>query len=152
MANWKTWAFVAALAAGGYYAVNYFAGGIGYSFKRLKWQGFQGLKIRLALIYTLSNQNNTSATVSALRGKLYYGTYRLNDISIDQPVTIPPGGTEEMTVLFTINPGQILNEIQNWLDKKAGGLQKFRLSGTLTGKIGVVPFVYPINEQIELAE
>jgi hypothetical protein len=149
--NWKTILFVGVIGAGAYYALNYFAGGIRYSFKGIKMRGFEGLKLKVSLLYNIQNVNDISATVSSLVGKVFYGTYELNTLNITKPVTIGPGATEEMDVQFTISPGSLLSEIIQFFEKK-DGLKKFIMKGTMRGKIGEVPFIYPINEILQLAE
>lgn len=140
---------VAAVAA--YFLYSRFMGGIGIVFSGIKWLGLDGLKLRFALYYTLSNANDTSATVTNLNAKLQYGPYDLSDVDINQPVTIPAGGSQKMEVLFSVRPGQLLAEIEQFLTKR-DGFKKFKLRGLMSGKVGAVPFATPLNTVIELAE
>lgn len=149
--KWTTIAFVAAVGAAGYYALNYFAGGIRYSFKGIKMLGFEKLKIKVSLLYTLENVNDISATVSSLKGKILYGGYELNTMDLAEAVTVGPGETKDMDVRFTISPGSLINELIQFFEKKEG-FKSFRMKGTMAGKIGDVPFLLPINEPLRLAE
>lgn len=146
------WLFIGAAGAFLYVILNRFAAGITYEFTGIKWLGRgQGLRLRLALLYRIGNTNNIPATVSSLKGRLMYGTYEVNQISIEKEVTIQPGTSEKLQVIFEVKPGFLLAEIEKFFEKK-GGFQKFRLRGVLTGKVGNVPFVLPLNENIGLAE
>ena len=149
--NWKAIGLIGGIAAAGYFAIRYFAGGIRYNFTGIKMRGFQGLNLKLSLFYTIENVNDIPATVTNLKGRLLYGGYQLNTIDVVQPVTIPPGGRENMEVQFTISPGKLLAEILQFFEKKEG-FKTLTMKGTLTGKIGQVPFVYLINEPIRIAE
>jgi hypothetical protein len=86
-----------------------------------------------------------------LKGRLNYGDYKLSDLMIDQPVVLAPGQSERMEVKFSVSTGTLLAEILRFIEQKEG-FSKFRLKGTLTGKIGDVPYVYPINEILQMAE
>ena len=149
--KWTNILFFGALGAAGYYAAKYFAGGIRYYFKGLKYRGFDGLKMKVSLIYTIENVNDMSATVSSLKGRILYGDYELNTLDISEPVTIPPAEKKDMDVRFTISPGALLNEITRFFEKK-DGFKTFRMKGLMTGKVGEIPFIYPINEPLRLAE
>jgi hypothetical protein len=150
-AGWAGWLFGAALLGGAALLVKSFAGGIQYSFRKIRWLGRDGLRLRFALVYDLTNQNDIPATVSSLRGRVMYGDYRLNEIVIDQPVTVGPGGTEALEVAFSVSPGALLGEILRFVEEKAG-FKKFRLVGTMRGKVGQVPFALPLNENLELGD
>ena len=147
--NWAAWLFGAAVIGGAVLLAKSFAGGIQYSFRKIKWLGRDGLRLRFALVYDLTNQNDIPATVTSLKGRVMYGDYKLNDLLIDQPVTVEPGGTENLEVLFSVSPGALLGEIIQFVEEKAG-FKKFRLVGTMRGKIGKVPFALPLNENLEI--
>lgn len=149
--NWKSIAFGGILVGGAVYLLNQFSNKIGYSFQGIKWLGLDGLKIRMALLYTLENGNDIPATVSSFKGKLRYGKYDLTDVNIDQPIVLPPGGSEKMEVKFTVKPGALLAEIERFFSDK-GGFSKFNIQGWLTGKVGQVPYKYPVRENLTLAE
>lgn len=134
-----------------YVLLNKFASGVTYEFAGLKWLGRgSGLRLRFALLYKIGNTNNIPATVSALKGKIFYGEYELNELKVEKPVTVQPGTAENLEVVFEVKPGLLLAEIERFLDKK-DGFKRFRLRGVLTGKLGEVPFAYPINEPLGLA-
>lgn len=149
--NWKSIAFGGILVGGAVYLLNQFSNKIGYSFQGIKWLGMDGLKLQLALKYQLDNGNDIPATVSSFKGKLLYGEYQLSEINIEQPIVLPPGGSEKMEVKFTVKPGVLLAEILRFFDDKSG-FSKFKITGWLTGKVGQVPYKYPVNEKLELAE
>lgn len=149
--NWKSIAFGGILVGGAVYLLNQFSNKIGYTFQGLKWLGLDGLKIRLALKMQLDNGNDIPATVTSFKGKLNYGGYDLTDINIDTPVVLPPGGSEKLEVKFSINPGTLLAEIIKFFDEKPG-ISRFKIKGILTGKVGQVPYAYPVNETIALAD
>lgn len=143
--------FLGAIAAAGYWLLNKFSANISVDWAGIKWLGMDGLKLRFALKYRLGNQNDAPLTVANFKGKLYYGQYALNDVVINQPVTVNPGGSEDMQVNFSVNPGALLAEILQFIDS-GGGFKKFILKGTMTGRIGDVPWIYPVNEKLQLAE
>lgn len=149
--NWKSIAFGGLIVGGAAYLLNQFSNKIGYSFQGIKWLGLDGLKIQLALLYTLENGNDIPTTVSSFKGKVLYGDQQLTDVNIDQAIVIPPGGSEKLEVKFTVKPGQLLSEILRFFEDKRG-FSKFRITGWLSGKIGQVPYKYPVNEKLELAE
>lgn len=150
--NWKTIAVGGAVAAGAYFLVNYFAGGIKYTFSHVKWLGLDGLKMRFALVYTLINENDIPASVTSLKAKFMYGDHKLTDVDVTEPITVPPmGGSEDVEIRFSVSPGALLAEILQFIES-GGGFKKFRLRGWMGGKIGPVPFKVPINEYLELAE
>jgi LEA14-like dessication related protein len=150
--NWTKIALFGGLAAGAYYALNYFAGGIQYAFSGIKMLGLEGLKLKVSVRYSVTNKNDISATVTGLNGRIFYGGYELNQINLAQPVTIAPGATEEIDLRFTILPGSLLSEILRFFENKDKTFRSFLLRGTMTGKIGAVPFAYPLREQLRLAE
>ncbi len=143
--------FFGAIAAGGVYLLTRFSQNVLYDFRGLKWLGLDGLRMRFAIIYDLKNNNDTSTTVNSLKGRLNYGDYKLSDLTIDQPVVLAPGQSERMEVKFSVSPGTLLAEILRFIEQKEG-FSKFRLKGTLSGKIGDVPYIYPINEILQMAE
>ena len=149
--NWKTILFGGVVVGGALLIARKFAANILYEFKGIKWLGLDGLKMRLALIYTLDNQNDIPATVSNMNAKVLYGTYELNKVEVLQAVTVQPGERKDMEVRFTVSPGTLLAEILRFFEDKAG-FKKFRLKGWMSGKVGDVPFKYPLNENLELAE
>lgn len=149
--NWKSIAFGGVLVGGAVYLLNQFSNKIGYSFQGIKWLGLDGLKIKLAMKFQLDNGNDIPATVTSFIGKLKYGTYELTDVNIDQPIVLPPGGSEKLEVKFTVKPGALLAEIVRFFEDKSG-FSKFRIEGWLTGKVGQVPYKYPVRENLELAE
>lgn len=140
----------AALAAGAYFALNYFANGIQYNFKGLKWLGTEGFKLRLSMLYTLTNTNDIPATVTNLKGRLMYGEYKINELNVAKAITVNPGESEDIDVRFTVSPGQLLAEILRFFENR-DGFSKFKIKGTMTGKIGEVPFAMPLNETLSLA-
>lgn len=131
--------------------IRQFTGGIVTHFKGLKWLGFEGIRIRFAMFYDVENQNDIGATVSSLKGKIFYGDYRLSDVTIEQPVSINPGQTESMEVRFSVSPGALLGELTRFFEEKSG-FKKFSLKGVMVGKIGEIPFRVPLNEKLGLAE
>jgi len=141
------------VAAGAVLFVRSLTKGITYEFQKIKWLGRDGLKLRLALIYQLTNSNDISATVSKFNGKLKYGNYRLSDVIIgeDKAINILPGETEPMEVRFSVSPGALLGEILRFVDEKSG-FKKFALTGWMSGKIGKVPFIVHFNEKLALAD
>lgn len=149
--NWKSLAFGGLLVGGAVYLLKQFSNKIGYSFQGIKWLGFNGLKMRLALRYTLDNGNDIPATVTSFKGNVKYGDHELSDVNVEQAIVIPPGGTEKMEVTFSVSPGQLLAELLQFFEKKEG-FSKFRITGWLSGKVGQVPYKYPVNEKLELAE
>jgi hypothetical protein len=149
--NWKGILFGGAVLGGAYLLATSFSKGIQYNFRRIKWLGRDGLRLRFALVYDLTNQNDIAATVSSLKGRVMYGDYKLNDLIIDRAVVVAPGGTEALEVMFSVSPGVLLGEILRFVEERSG-LKKFRLVGKMSGKIGQVPFILPLNENLELAE
>lgn len=150
--KWGKLLFIGVAGATLYFILNRFAAGITYEFTGIKWLGRgAGLRLRLALLYRVGNNNNIAATVDSLKGRLLYGTYEVNEIKVEKPVTIQPGTSEQLQVIFEVKPGFLLSEIEKFFEKK-GGFQKFRLKGIMSGKVGNVPFVLPLNENIGLAE
>lgn len=149
--NWKTVLFGGGILAGAYLLLTQFSKGIATNFQGLKWMGREGLRLRFALLYSVENRNDIPLTVSRLEGKLRYGDYRLNDVIVDKAVTVAPGATEQMEVIFSVSPGVVLAEILRFVEEKSG-FKRFRLTGKMTGKIGDIPFVYPLNENLGLAE
>lgn len=134
-----------------YLIVTRFASGITTEFTGIKWLGRgTGLRLRFALLYKIGNTNNIPATVSALTGRIFYGEYELNELRVEKAVTVQPGTTEKMEVVFEVKPGLLLSELERFFEKK-DGFKRFRLKGVLTGKLGNVPFAYPINEALGLA-
>lgn len=146
----KTLLFGGLIVAGGYFLYNQFSSRIGINFSGIKFKGRDGLKLRFAILYKLTNANDTSATVSNLNGRINYGEMELGRINVDQPVTITAGGTHVMEVIFSVLPGRLLGEIEEFITNK-GGFKKFRIVATMTGKVGQIPFVAPIAQNIELA-
>lgn len=128
-----------------------FSNSITTSFKGLKWLGFDNLRMRFSLLYDVVNNNDITATVSGMKGKIFYGEYRLSDVTVDKAITIQPGGTETVEVKFSVSPGTLVGELTRFLEEKSG-FKKFRLKGTMAGNVGKVPFVIPINENLGLAE
>jgi len=150
--NWKPVAIGAGILGGVYFLLNYFAGGIKYNFSRVKWLGLDGLKMRFALVYTLTNDNDIPASVTSLKAKFKYGDYKLTDVDVTQAITVPPkGGSEDVEIRFSVSPGALLAEILQFVES-GGGFKKFRLQGWMGGKIGDVPFKVPVNETLQLAE
>lgn len=149
--NWKTILFGGVVVGGALLIARKFAANILYDFKGVKWLGLDGLKLRLAIIYTLNNQNDIPATVSTLNGRVMYGDYELNKLDVLQPVTVAPGEVKDLEVRFTVSPGTLLAEILRFFEEKSG-FKKFRLKGWMSGKVGEVPFKYPLNENLELAD
>lgn len=151
--NWKPILFGGALLGGAVLLIRSITNGIDYKFTGIKWLGFSGLKLRFALIYTLSNQNDIPATVTKFNGKLSYGTYKLSDVVIgeERAVTIQPGGTEPMDVRFSVSPGALIGEITKYLEDKSG-IKRFNLGGWMSGKIGDVPFIVRFKEDLTLAD
>lgn len=149
--SWKSVALGAGILGGVVLILRMFQSGIGIGFQGIKWLGLDGLNLRFSLLYRLENANDIPATVSSLVGQLMYGDYRLNDLNIDQAVTVPPGGAERVEVKFTVKPGILLAEILRFLEEKEG-FKRFRIKGRLSGKIGQVPFIVPLNETLSLAD
>lgn len=149
--NWKTIGFGAAAAGALYFIVKSFSDAIGMDFTGVKWLGRDGLKLKLALVYKLSNSNDIPATVSSFKGRLKYGKYDLSELAIEEGITIEPGDSQNMQVAFTVRPGMLMAELLQLFENK-GGFQKFRVTGLLVGKIGNVPYATPINTQVGLAE
>ena len=131
--------------------VRQFAGGIVTTFKGIKWAGFDGIRMKFSMFYALQNTNDISATVSSLRGKVYYGDYRLSDIEVVKPITVSPGGTEDIEVRFSVSAGTLVGEITRFFEEKSG-VKNFRLKGWMSGEIGKIPFTAPVNEKFGLAE
>lgn len=149
--NWKQIALLGGAGVGLFYALNYFAGGIRYQFRGIKMLGLDGVRLRVSVLYSLNNVNDISATVSGFRGRILYGPYEVNQINLNQPVTVEPGATEEIDLRFSISPGRLLSEILRFFERR-DTFQSFRLRGTMTGKIGEVPFAYWLNETLRAAQ
>ena len=128
-----------------------FAGGIAINFKGLKWLGFEGLRLRFAMFYDVTNSNDITATISSLKGIVSYGNYKLSDVVIDKPVDIMSGGTEAIEVRFSVSPGTLVGELTRFFEEKSG-FKKFLLKGVLSGSVGKLPFRLPLNEKLGLAE
>jgi LEA14-like dessication related protein len=149
--KWGKLLFLGGAGVALYLVLTRFAGGITTEFTGLKWLGRgTGLRLRFALLYKIGNTNNIPATVSALTGKVFYGEYELNELRVEKAVTVQPGTSEKLEVVFEVKPGLLLAEIERFFEKK-DGFKRFRLKGILTGKLGNVPFAYPINEALGLA-
>lgn len=149
--NWKNVLILGGVTVGGIVLLGrMFSNNLLISFQRMRWLGLDGLNLRLALVYQLDNRNDIPATVSRLEGKILYGDYKMNDLVIDQPVTVEPGGKENVEVKFTVKPGVLLSELLRLFDENKG-FKKFRLTGWVSGKMGSVPFKIPMRENLELA-
>lgn len=148
--NWKKILFIGGIGAGLYYLLNKVSSNVLVNFSGLKWLGLDGIKLRWALKYDLENRNDIPVTVTEFKGRLYFGSYRLNDVLITDAVTVPPGGQERIEVQFSMSPGTVLAEILQFIERR-DGLKRFRLKGTMTGKLGNVPWIYPLNETLSLA-
>ncbi len=149
--NWGKTLFIGGSIAALAYLLLRFSGAITYNFRGVKWLGRNGVRLRFALLYSLENRNDIPATVTSMKGRLLYGNYEVNEIRVEKPVTIQPGKTENIEVLFEVRPGALLSEIEQFVERKSG-FKRFRLKGVMTGKVGEVPFAYPINEVMALAD
>lgn len=142
--------FVGTILGAGYWLLNRVAANVLITWIGIKWLGRDGLKLRFALLYEIGNQNNMATTVTSFKGNLLYGDYKLNEVSIDQAITVEPGETKAMQVNFTLNPGTMLAEIMRFVEQR-DGFKTFRLKGVMKGKLGDVPYAYPVNENLRLA-
>lgn len=149
--NLLTIGLVASALVGGAMYLFRFNNQIFVEWAGLKWLGREGLKLRFLLKYRITNNNTTSLTISNFKGQLFYGDYKLNDVVINKSVVIPAQGSENMEVLFSLSPGAVLGELLRFLEDKAG-FKRFTLRGQMTGKIGVVPWILPVNENLQMAE
>ena len=147
----SNWLLAGGIVAGAVLILRQFAGGISTSFKSIKWLGLDGLRLRFALFYDVTNTNDIAADITALKGRLMFGNYKLSDVVIDQPISVMPGKTEAIEVRFSVSPGTIIGELTRFFEEKSG-VKKFFLKGTLSGKVGKIPFTVPINEPLTLTE
>ncbi len=143
--------FGGAAAAGVYWFATAFSGNLIFDWKGLGRMKRDGLKLKVNLKYSVTNNNDVKAVVSKFVGTLKYGEHKLNDLNINSPITIAPGKTEDVDVLFTISPAGLLGEILLFFDNKEG-FKKFKLKGWVSGKVGEVPFKTPIDTVLSLAE
>lgn len=149
--NWGKLAIVGGVLTGLGFLLYRFAGGIQYTFRGIRLVGRDGLRLKVSVLCSVTNVNDVSAAVTRVNARILYGGYEVNRVTLEKPVTIDPGMTEELDLRFTISPGNLLSEVLRFFEKKDSAFQTFKLKGLMTGKIGHVPFAYPLNENLRLA-
>jgi hypothetical protein len=158
----KLWHVAAAAAV--YYGVSTIKNTISnlqYTFISLKidwaakWQDWKDLKfftpLRGKLRYDIFNPTSSNVLVKSFRGKLYYGSYPLTNLSISE-TNLTPNETKNLTIDIDIPILMLAAEIQEIIKSK-WLLYQFGIKGKVVFQVDKLPVITKnISQNIQLAD
>lgn len=106
--------------------------------------GLSAEGIELHVDIKVTNPNDFAAEAA---GILY--TLEINDIEVldgrqDNPVSVPAGGSSEVTIPVTLRWGGGAEALQDILE---GGEQRWKLHGRVTVRSGIIQKTFPFSEK-----
>ena len=147
----KLW-HIAAILGGGYlYSQVTKIKNLQYSFKDIKIQNLKGGKLNGYLICIATNPTDVNVTIEYFRGKLFYGSFFLTNMLINQTV-LTPGESKVLRIDFSAPLLLLAGQIQAIIES-GWFIYQFNVQGTLIYKVGNLPKItQKINVNIPLAE
>ncbi len=122
-----------------------------FNFDKVHIDGLKGLNLTGKLDYTVTNPTSSEITIQFFRGKIYYGSFLLSNIVINQ-VVLAPGESKNLTVNFSSSLLLLAYNIQAIIESK-WLLYQFHVIGDLVYKVqGLPQITVKIDSDIPLSE